>query len=65
MSAAINLTLAEKREISLALTQRDAAIQDVLTHIAKDKNPRAYDAMKASYLASLETIKGLYAKVRP
>jgi hypothetical protein len=59
----LTLTLAEKVEIRLALEARGKALHVGLAVMAADKNPRAYDALKATYYASLKVIGGLQVKV--
>lgn len=61
--SAITLSLAEKVEIRAALEARNNALLLRIGVIATDKNPRAYDALKASYYASLKVISALQQKV--
>ncbi|MYM67304.1 hypothetical protein GTP45_10725 [Pseudoduganella sp. FT55W] len=64
MNAPIKLTKPEKVEVRAALDGREGAIRKALAVIAADKNPRAYDALKAAYTNSLEMIGAIRNKVR-
>lgn len=56
-------SLPERIEIRTALEMREKALREALKVMAADKNPRAFDALKAAYTKSLAVIAGLNVKV--